>query len=144
MRLAKDLGDVAYSDNVAGVDWPLLKLRLIEDAFDNGRTPEQLRLSFEHSYAVCLARNGNEIVGTARALSDGVCNAYVVDVWTYTPLRRRGVGREMMRRVLARLEGQHVYLFSDDQGDFYRAIGFRERAVGYETVVGTWLVKGLR
>ena len=132
MRMDKDLGELAYLDNVAGVDWHLLKLRLIEDAFDNGRTPEQLRLSFEHSYAVCFARTGSEIVGTGRVLSDGVCNAYVVDVWTYTPFRRRGIGREMMRRLLARLEGQHVYLFSDAQGDFYRAIGFREHAVGYE------------
>lgn len=140
MRLSKDLDAVAYLDNVAAVDWRLLKLRLNEDVFDNGRTPEQLRLSFENSYAVCFARSGSEIVGTGRVLSDGVCNAYVIDVWTYTPFRRRGIAREMMRRLLGHLEGQHVYLFSDDEGDFYRAIGFRERAVGFESVVGTWLV----
>ena len=39
----------------------------------------------------------------------------------------------------ARLEGQHVYLFSDEHAEMYRACGYRERPVGMEKVVGTWL-----
>jgi ribosomal protein S18 acetylase RimI-like enzyme len=79
------------------------------------------------------------MVGTARALSDGVSNAYVVDVWTKSGLRRRGIARNMLAALESRLSGQHVYLFSDDMADVYRACGYRERPVGLEKVVGTWL-----
>ena len=74
-----------------------------------------------------------------RVLSDGVCNAYIVDVWTLTAYRRQGIATEMMRRLLENLPGQHVYLFSDDQVDFYKSMGFVERPVGLEIVVGEWL-----
>ena len=47
----------------------------------------------------------------------------------------------MMRRLLDRMPGQHVYLFSDDAVDFYKKIGFTERPVGLEIVVGRWLDK---
>ena len=78
-------------------------------------------------------------VGTARAISDGVCNAYVIDVWTRSDLRRRGIARRMLAILESRLSGQHVYLFSDDMAEVYRACGYRERPVGMEKVVGTWL-----
>jgi ribosomal protein S18 acetylase RimI-like enzyme len=86
-----------------------------------------------------IAYAGGRIVGTARVLSDGVCNAYVVDVWTLSQFRRRGIAREMMKRLVEPLRGQHVYLFTDDYVKFYEAIGFRERATGLELVVGEWL-----
>ena len=130
---------MTYRCDLEGVDWAALKATLTADAFDNGRTPEQLRESFENSAVVVLAWAEDQVVGTVRALSDGVCNAYVVDVWTYTPYRRRGVAREMMERLLARLEGQHVYLFTDDAAEFYRKVGFREQAIGMGRVVGEWL-----
>jgi GNAT superfamily N-acetyltransferase len=136
------LGDITYETSLGGVDWRAMKSVLTEDSFDNGRTPEQLRESFENSFVAVVAYDGGRIVGTARALSDGVCNAYVVDVWTYTPYRRRGVARAMMGVLESRLRGQHVYLFTDDAADFYRKLGFREQPTGMSKVVGTWLRNG--
>ena len=121
------------------VDWRALKATLAEDDFDNGRTIAQLERSFRASAQVVFARRGESIVGTARALSDGVCNAYVVDLWTHSTLRRRGIGRRVLELLTARLEGQHVYLFTDDRRDFYAACGFKPRGVGLERVVGNWL-----
>ena len=79
------------------------------------------------------------MAGTARALSDGVCNAYIVDVWTRSDLRRRGIARAMLSQLESRLSGQHIYLFSDDMAHVYRACGYRDRPIGLEKVVGTWL-----
>ena len=78
-------------------------------------------------------------MGTARALSDGVCNAYIVDVWTYLPYRRQGVATTMMHRLLARLPGQHVYLFTDEALAFYKSLGFAAQETGLGIVVGRWL-----
>ncbi len=117
-----------------------MKETLAADDFDNGRTPEELRESFERSYACVVAYDeAGRIVGTARVISDGVCNAYVVDVWTLSEYRRRGVARTMMKMLEARLEGQHVYLFTDDAADFYKKLGYAEQPVGLSKVVGRWL-----
>lgn len=75
-----------------------------------------------------------------RVLSDGVCNAYLVDVWTLTEFRRHGIARKMIELLLDELKGQHIYLFTDDAVAFYKKLGFQERPVGLEKVVGQWLV----
>ena len=51
------------------------------DAFDNGRNPAALRLSFEQSSHARLRLGRGRAWGLARLLSDGVCNAYLIDVW---------------------------------------------------------------
>lgn len=135
------MATIEYHTNLAGVDWAQLKQTLIEDDFDNGRSPEQLARSFANSAVSVIAFAGDRIVGTARALSDGVCNAYVVDVWTYTPYRRQGIARRMLETLLAHLPGQHVYLWTDSAPDLYRNMGFREAdVISFERVVGEWLV----
>lgn len=130
---------ITYKDDPDGVDWAGMKEALSEDDFDNGRTSAQLETSFKNSAHICLAYAEGRLVGTARALSDGVCNGYIVDVWTLSAYRRQGIASAMMRRLLDRMPGQHVYLFSDDAADFYKKVGFVERPVGLEVVVGRWL-----
>lgn len=134
---------VTLTTDMIGVDWFWLTEILRADEFDNGRTPEQLRLSFENSHVSCLALLGDDVVGTARALSDGVGNAYVVDVWTRSDRRRRGVARRMMRRLHDELDGQHVYLFTGNP-TFYESLGYRRQGIGLATVVGRYLHNSTR
>lgn len=135
---------VEITSDMSRVSWASLKRDLIDDDFHNDRTTAQLRRSFENSQVVVFAFDGNRCIGTARALSDGVCNAYVVDVWTHSDYRRAGIGTEMMAILVDRLPGQHIYLFTDDQVDFYKRIGFRERPVGLERISGEWLMNDSR
>ena len=87
--------DVRIETELEGVDWVALKAALAKDGFDNGRTPEEYARSARGSFLSAFAYRDGEIVGNARVLSDGVCNAYVVDVWTRSDLRRRGIARAM-------------------------------------------------
>jgi ribosomal protein S18 acetylase RimI-like enzyme len=128
-----------YSTAVDDVDWVALIAALAADRFDNGRTPQQMETSFRNSYRCVMVRDGGRIVGTGRVLSDGVCNAYIVDVWTRSAYRRRGIGRRVIELLCEALQGQHVYLFTDNRQDFYAACGFAPRAVGMQRIVGTWL-----
>ena len=130
---------VTYDDDLTTVDWAGYVADLTADRFHNGRTVEEMRRSYGASYAVVFARDGGRVVGSARLLSDGVCNAYLVDVWTLTAYRRAGVGSAMVRRLLDRVPGQHVALFTEHHPGFYRSLGFEEEHVGMSTVVGTWL-----
>jgi predicted GNAT family acetyltransferase len=131
--------DITYSTTTAGVNWDKLTADLEADDFSNGRTPDELRRSFENSAVVVFARDGERIVGKARALSDGVCNAYVVDVWTHSDYRRRGIATRMMELLADELAGQHIYLFTDDQEIFYRSLGYQRQGIGMSMVIGRWL-----
>jgi predicted GNAT family acetyltransferase len=131
--------DITYTQTTSGINWERLTADLQADDFDNGRTPDELRRSFENSAVVAFAWDGDRVIGKARALSDGVCNAYVVDVWTHSDYRRRGVASRLMRLLEKGLEGQHVYLFTDDAEAFYHGLGYRRQGVGMSIVVGRWL-----
>jgi len=128
-----------YDDDLTTVDWEAFIADLTADRFHNGRTADEMRRSYEASHSVVFARDADRIVGTARLLSDGVCNAYLVDVWTMTAYRRAGVGSAMVRWLLDRVPGQHVALFTEHHPSFYRSLGFEEEQVGMSIVVGTWL-----
>ncbi|WP_315790028.1 GNAT family N-acetyltransferase [Fischerella sp. JS2] len=130
---------ISYKRDLENVDWEEMKATLTQDKFDNGRSPEQLRASFANSYATCIAYAGDRIIGTARVLSDGVCNADIVDVWTFSPYRHQGIASTIMRTLLAELQGQHVCLFTDDAIDFYKKLGFTKKETCLELVVGKWL-----
>ena len=137
--------NITYSKTTDNIDWEQLTADLQADDFDNGRTPDELRRSFENSAVVAFAKvssstlDGNRVIGKARALSDGVCNAYVVDVWTHSDYRRRGIATQLMRLLEEGLDGQHIYLFTDDAEAFYHSLGYRPQGVGMSVVVGRWL-----
>jgi predicted GNAT family acetyltransferase len=136
--------EITYSLSLETIDWTQLKETLKADNFDNGRTPAQLRLSAENSAVNCFAFAEGRIIGTVRALSDWVGNAYIVDVWTLTGYRKQGVARRMMELVTEKLQGQHVYLFSDDAVEFYKKLGFEAQGVGLYKIIGNYLVNDSR
>ncbi len=126
-------------DSLDRVDWTAAKARLAADHFDNGRTTEALRRSFEQSTHVSLAWEGEELLGMARLLSDGVCNAYLIDVWTDSRHRRQGIATRMVEHLEALVPGQHIGLQTDDAQAFYASLGFRPQPAFLSLVVGTWL-----
>ncbi|HEY3182298.1 MAG TPA: GNAT family N-acetyltransferase [Gaiellaceae bacterium] len=130
---------VRVDSSLDGIDWVQAKADLAADRFDNGRTPEALRRSFHQSQHVAFARDGDHVVGMARLLSDGVCNAYLVDVWTASAYRRQGIASAMIRLLLDQVPGHHVGLQTDDAQAFYRSLGFRQQPEFWSVVVGTWL-----
>lgn len=128
---------------IATVDWDRAKADLAADDFDNGRSAAALRRSFENSQHVAFARLASgepgHVVGMARLLSDGVCNAYLIDVWTLSSLRRRGIGAAMVSALAALVPGQHIGLQTDDASEFYASLGFRPQPQFMSRVVGGWL-----
>jgi len=130
---------VRIDGSLAGIDWAQAKADLLADNWDNGRNVNALRRSFEQSQHVAFARDGERVVGMARMLSDGVCNAFVVDVWTMSSYRRQGIASAMMRELVARVPGQHVGLQTDDAQALYESLGFEQQPEFWSLVVGTWL-----
>ena len=125
--------------DLAAVDWALAKSLLAADRFDNGRSPSALRTSFENSAYCTFAWAAEGLVGMARMLSDYVCNAYVLDVWTRSSMRRRGIATAMLNRLQQNVPGQHIGLQTDDAEAFYAGLGFRRQPEFMSLVVGRWL-----
>ena len=130
---------VRVDGSLEGIDWVEAKADLAADNWDNGRSAGALRRALEQSQHVALARDGERVVGMARMLSDGVSNAFVVDVWTMSAYRRRGIASRMMRQLLDQVPGQHVGLQTDDMQAFYESLGFAHQPEFWSLVVGEWL-----
>lgn len=131
--------DIRFAKNLNEIDWSTLRQDLIADDFHNGRTTEQLQLSFENSALTVMAWHNKRCIATARALSDGVGNAYVIDVWTRSTHRAKGIGSRLMQLLFEDLEGQHIYLQTDDTVSFYERLGFEPQPEGLSKIVGTYL-----
>jgi ribosomal protein S18 acetylase RimI-like enzyme len=132
-------GSLRFDGSLDGVDWTQAKADLRADDFDNGRSSDALQRSFAQSQHVVIARDGDRVVGMARLLSDGVCNAYLVDVWTASSYRRQGIGSSMVRYLADRVPGQHIGLQTDDAEAFYTSLGFRPQPIFMSAVSGEWL-----
>jgi ribosomal protein S18 acetylase RimI-like enzyme len=88
---------------------------------------------------VAFARDGDRLVGMARLLSDGVCNASLLDVWTASAYRKQGIASAMILRLLEQVPGQHVGLQTDDAQALYESLGFHPQPEFWSIVVGRLL-----
>ena len=130
---------IRMDGSLEGIDWARTKADLAADDFDNGRSAAALRRSFEQSQHVAIARDGDRVVGMARLLSDGVCNAYLLDVWTQSGYRRCGIASELVGRLVDAVPGQHVGLQTDDAQALYASLGFELQPEFWSRISGRWL-----
>lgn len=65
------------------------------------RDRRKLAALVANSRFVVSAWHGRRLVGFARAISDGVRNAYVSTVAVLPEYRRQGIGREIVRRLVS-------------------------------------------
>ena len=85
-----------------------------------------MRESTARSASVVSAWDGDRLVGFARAISDGVPNAYVSSVMVDEASRRGGIGRELIRRLMDGRgpEMRWVLHARSDALEFWSAAGF--------------------
>ena len=65
-------------------------------------------------------------VGFARALSDGICDAYLADVYVLPAHRGRGLGKRLVATMIDEGPGAHLRwtLFTRDAHTLYEQFGF--------------------
>jgi ribosomal protein S18 acetylase RimI-like enzyme len=95
--------------------------------FDRDRDAATLTAMVENARWVVSAWDGERLVGFARALSDGVSNAYVSTVAVHPDYQRRGIGRALMQRLLeGRDHVKFVLHTRPDAKKLYEACGFED------------------
>ncbi len=91
---------------------------------------DRLMASIEGSQFVVVARQGDRLIGLARAITDGASIVYLQDILVHPDFQRHGIGRQLAEAVLERYAGvrQKVLLTDDEPGQqaFYESLGYTE------------------
>jgi GNAT superfamily N-acetyltransferase len=92
------------------------------------RTRDQVRAQVEGAWRVVGAYDASTgaQVGFARALSDGICEAYLADVYVLADHRGHGLGKSIVRRMVEDGPGAHLrwWLATADAHGLYEQFGF--------------------
>ncbi len=116
--------------------WGLL--RLAGWAEEEAALPQWVTGLIAGSAVFYGAEGGNGLIGMARAISDGVSDAYIQDVVVHPDWRRRGIGVQLVRHVREELSRRGVdwigLVATPGNTDFYRALGF-ETAEGFTPMI---------
>jgi ribosomal protein S18 acetylase RimI-like enzyme len=79
-------------------------------------------------FMVARSRDGR-LVGMGRAISDGVSDAYIQDVVVLEEVRKRGIGRELVKRLAEYCSQQGIgwvgLVAEPGTQAFYESLGFR-------------------
>ena len=117
---------ITYTDSLEGITADHLRGGFFE-GWQNPPTPETHLRILKGSSAVVLAVDNDRVVGFITSISDGVVSAYIPLLEVLPAFRGKGIGSELMRRMLDKL--RHLYgvdLVCDaDLQPFYQRFGMR-------------------
>lgn len=128
--------DIKYKITKNNINWEevagVLKRSHLSD-----HPAAQQKIAFENSFAVVFVYDGDRIVGVARALSDGLFQAAVYNVALDEEYQGKGIGRELITRLLDQLKGQNVVLYTHPHTvEMYEKFGFRRAKTALELFSG--------
>ena len=108
--------------------------------WSSAEKPELLHRALSASHSLVSAWDGDKLVGLGNAISDGCLVVYYPHLLVLPEYQRRGIGAQLLRRLVARYAGFHQHMLVADGRalDFYRKCGF-ERAGQTEPM---WIYAG--
>ena len=91
------------------------------------KTAAGLLTCFSNSRYVCLVYDQDKLIAAGRALADGVDSSYIADVAVLPEYQGRGVGTDIVSRLMDMSEGHRkIFLYAAvGKQDFYRRLGFK-------------------
>lgn len=119
---------IRYTEDVEGIRADQLTGGFFEGWPNRPNPLTRLALLHQSDHVVlALDASTGDVVGFVTALTDGVLSAYVPLLEVLPPYRGRGIGTELVRRLLATLDGLYmVDLLSDPElQPFYAQFGFQ-------------------
>ena len=110
------------------------------NGWSSAKKPDLLHKALLASHSLFTAWDGTKLVGLGNAISDGFLVVYYPHLLVLPEYQGRGIGTELMRRLMARYQGFHQHMLVADGRalDFYRKCGF-ERAGKTEPM---WIYAG--
>ena len=108
--------------------------------WSSAEKPDLLLPALRASHSLITAWDGTKLVGLGNAISDGYLVVYYPHLLVLPEYRRRGIGKQIMKMLIARYKDfhQHIIMADSQALDFYRKCGF-ERAGKTESM---WIYSG--
>ncbi|HEX8266908.1 MAG TPA: GNAT family N-acetyltransferase [Pyrinomonadaceae bacterium] len=99
---------------------------------------ERFQTMMENADRTIVAFEGERVVGFARALCDGVSNGYIGTVAVAEDFRRRGIGRELVERLIGD-DTNITWVLRAGRGsrEFWEKMGFTASNIAMEKTRGT-------
>ncbi|NWF60671.1 MAG: GNAT family N-acetyltransferase [Fischerella sp.] len=123
---------IQFSDRKSEIDlYQLQQLFNLSAFWAKGRSVEDLGIAIANSDPVITIWDGQQLIGFARATSDGIYRATIWDVVIHPDYRGNGLGNKLVETVLSHPHIQRVervYLMTTHQQQFYEKIGFQKNS----------------
>ncbi|WP_413166565.1 GNAT family N-acetyltransferase [Capilliphycus salinus ALCB114379] len=125
---AKDYRHIQFCDDRTQVDIEQLQTLFKLAAFwARERCTEDLEIAVANSNPIVTAWDGEQMIGFARATSDGIYRATIWDVVIHPDYQGGGLGRKLVQTLISHplmCRVERVYLMTTYQQKFYERIGF--------------------
>ncbi|MEA5572376.1 GNAT family N-acetyltransferase [Calothrix sp. UHCC 0171] len=120
---------IQFSDRKSDID--IIQLQELFDVaafWAKERSVEDLEIAIANSEPVVTIKDGERLIGFARATSDGIYRATIWDVVIHPDYQGSGLGSKLVETVLSHPRMHRVertYLMTTHQQRFYEKIGFQ-------------------
>ena len=116
---------IQWSNSTDSIDWPELS-EMYRLAPLGNKSPGWLETAFSNSMFKFFARDDGMLVAAGRAVADGVDCSYICDIAVHPSHQGRGLGREVIERLVAASAGHRKIILYAVPGKepFYRKFGF--------------------
>jgi ribosomal protein S18 acetylase RimI-like enzyme len=131
VQMNKNMGELRFIAGVPEEDlyWDLFQTTGWNEKYRFSR--EELGRSLENSWHTVSVYSRRRIIGFGKVISDGVFHALIADLIVDTEFRGRGIGREIMERLVTRCREENIrdiQLFAArGKYSFYERLGSRKR-----------------
>lgn len=123
---------ILFSDVKSEIDLlQLQKLLTLAAFWAKERNLEDLAEAIKNSEPVIAVYSKQQLIGFARATSDGIYRATIWDVVIHPDFRGNGLGSKLVETVLSHprmSRVERVYLMTTHQQKFYEKIGFEQNS----------------
>ena len=115
-----------WIESSENVDWDELS-ELYRVAPLGQKDPADLKVSFANSMFKCFIYDSGKLVAAGRALADGRDCSYICDVAVLPSHQGRGLGRELVSRLVQLSKGHKKIILYAARGKepFYKKLGFK-------------------
>lgn len=80
------------------------------------------------SYAYYTVRNNEELIGFMNIISDGIADAFLVDLMVHPDFQNKGIGSSLIKQAIVDIKKEGIkciqVTFNDDLEAFYKKLGF--------------------
>lgn len=122
---------VTYGNSITAREYN--ELRRLTDWFQY--SDRQMQIGIDNSEYIIVAKDGEQVIGAARLVSDGACYGIIADVIVRPEYRGAGIGKGMVNRIIEYVkntinEGETYGLnlmAAKGRETFYEQLGFIRR-----------------